>query len=85
MIEFIKDGKPAKTGELAEWDFDILPIELADLQAAGFDMPVLAFNEKELAQLLETDVKQGHTDPDQVPEPPDDAVTQPGDIRARLE
>ena len=69
-----------KSGELAEWDFDILPIELSELQGAGFDMELLGFGEKELAQLLEADVSQGMTDPDSVPEPPDEAITQPGDI-----
>ena len=69
-----------KTGEIAEWDFAILPIELAALQSAGFDLGSLAFSERELAKLLDTSVKQGLTDPDAVPEPPDDPVTQKGDL-----
>lgn len=69
-----------KTSDLAEWDYDILPIELSELQDAGFDMDLLAFDEKELVKLLDTDVTQGNTDPDAVPEPPDEAITQPGDI-----
>jgi len=71
-----------KSAELAEWDFDILPIELSELRATGFDMDILAFGEKELAQLLSDSVgiSQGMTDPDSVPEPPDEAITQPGDI-----
>jgi DNA modification methylase len=52
------------------------------LKAAGFDMEVLAFSDKELTQLLNlsTAVSQGLADPDSVPEPPDDPVTQKGDI-----
>ncbi|MCL2119651.1 MAG: DNA modification methylase [Planctomycetaceae bacterium] len=69
-----------KSGELATWDFEILPIELAELQEVGFDLDLLAFNEKELTQLLDVNVKQGETDPDDVPEPPDEPVTQKGDI-----
>ncbi|MBW1649037.1 MAG: chromosome partitioning protein ParB, partial [Deltaproteobacteria bacterium] len=30
-----------KTGELATWDFEILPIELAALQESGYDLDIL--------------------------------------------
>ena len=71
-----------KTGELATWDFEILPIELNELREAGVDLDVLAFDEEELGKLLTegAGVKEGLTDPDDVPEPPDEAVTQRGDI-----
>ena len=69
-----------KTGELAEWDMDILPIELSELRDVGFDMDVLAFDEKELAKLLAAPVQTGDTDPDHIPEPPDDPITQKGDL-----
>ena len=41
-----------KSGELADWDLEILPIELAELKETGFDMGVLAFGDKELTQML---------------------------------
>ena len=71
-----------KTGELSGWDFEILPIELAELQSSGFDLDMLAFDEEELGKLLNAgvDVKDGLTDPDDVPEPPDEAITKRGDI-----
>ncbi|MCL2745420.1 MAG: DNA modification methylase [Planctomycetaceae bacterium] len=69
-----------RTGEIAEWDLDILPVELSELQEAGFDMNVLAFSERELHKLLKSELKQGLTDPDAVPETPDKAVTQKGDL-----
>jgi DNA modification methylase len=71
-----------KTGELAEWDLEILPIELNELREGGFDMDVLAFDEEELGKLLSSaqGVTEGLTDPDSIPEPPDDPVTQKGDI-----
>jgi len=43
---------------------------------------VLAFGDEELAKLLNSagGITEGLTDPDSVPEPPDDPVTQPGDL-----
>ena len=69
-----------RTGENAEWDFDLLPIEIGALQDSGFDCELLGFDSDELAKLLDPGVEQGLTDPDEVPEPPDEAVTQPGDV-----
>jgi ParB-like chromosome segregation protein Spo0J len=69
-----------QTATLAEWDFELLPIELKDLQQAQYDLSVLGFDAEELAELLDGDVAEGLTDPDAVPEPPDAAITQRGDI-----
>lgn len=69
-----------KTGELAEWNFDLLPIEIAALEIADFDLNLLGFDSSELAKLMDPGVTEGLTDPDDVPAPPDDAITQPGDI-----
>lgn len=69
-----------QTATLAEWDFELLPIELKDLQQADYDLSVLGFDDEELAKLLDGDVAEGLTDPDSVPEPPDDPITQCGDI-----
>ncbi|MFW6106970.1 MAG: ParB N-terminal domain-containing protein, partial [bacterium] len=69
-----------QTNTLAEWDFELLPVELAELQSADYDLSVLGFDESELAKLLDGDVAEGLTDPDSVPEPPDEPITRPGDI-----
>jgi len=69
-----------KTAELAEWNMELLPIELGELKGAGIDWSLLGFDPDELAKLLDPGVKQGLTDPDDVPEPPDEAITQPGDL-----
>lgn len=69
-----------RTGENAEWDFDLLPIEIGELKSSGFDCELLGFSSDELAELLDPGVTQGLTDPDEVPEPPDEAVTQLGDV-----
>jgi len=69
-----------QTATIAEWDYELLPLELADLQAMNFEMNLLGFAEDELANLLNPDGKEGLTDPDDVPEPPDDPITQLGDL-----
>jgi len=69
-----------KTAELAEWNMELLPIELKDLQAADFDLSMLGFDQEELAKLLDGGVQGGLTDPDDVPAPPDEAITRPGDL-----
>ena len=38
------------------WDYDLLPIELADLQELDFDLDLLGFYADELAELLSGDV-----------------------------
>jgi len=69
-----------KTADLAVWDYELLPIELAELQGMDVDLGLLGFSKDELAKLLDPGVKEGLTDPDEVPEPPDEAITQPGDL-----
>jgi DNA modification methylase len=66
-----------QTASIATWDYDLLPLELAELQAAEFDLDLLGFAPDELTKLL---APAGLTDPDEVPEPPDEAVTKPGDL-----
>ena len=69
-----------KSGELATWDLELLPLELAELTDAGVDWSLLGFDADDLAQLLDPGVAPGLTDPDDVPEPPDEAITRPGDV-----
>ena len=69
-----------KTAELASWDMKLLPLELADLQEAGIDWSLLGFDEDDLASMLAGDVAPGLTDPDAVPEPPDEPTTKRGDL-----
>jgi len=69
-----------QSATLADWDYDLLPLELTDLQGMDFDLDLLGFDPDELAKILNPDLKEGLTDPDEVPEPPDEAVTQPGDL-----
>ncbi len=69
-----------KTAELAEWNYDLLPIELSQLAGLDFDLSLLGFDQDELAKLLGGELNEGLCDPDDIPAPPDEAITQPGDL-----
>ncbi len=69
-----------KTAEIADWNYDLLPIELSALQEANYDLGLLGFDADELAKLMDTGINEGLTDPDDVPLPPDEAITQAGDL-----
>jgi len=68
------------TQDLATWNFELLPGELVELQALDVDLGLLGFSEDELARLLDPGTKDGLCDPDDIPAPPDEATTQPGDL-----
>lgn len=55
-----------KVGELAEWDFDALKVELNGLP--DFDLTALGFDMDELAKVLGSERREGQTDADDVPE-----------------
>src|SRR6516164_8375582 len=69
-----------QTARLAEWDYERLPIELAELQGMDFDLDLTGFSADELTALLAPPPTAGLTDPDEIPDPPDEATTQPGDV-----
>jgi len=71
-----------KLAEMAEWDMELLPIELSELRGMDIDLGMLGFAPDELEKLLGAGIhgNEGLTDPDAVPDPPDAAVTQPGDL-----
>jgi DNA modification methylase len=67
-----------QTATIATWDDDKLALELIALQDAGFDLSLTGFSDVQLHELM-FEPSEGQTDPDAVPEPPDQAITQPGD------
>jgi DNA modification methylase len=69
-----------RSADLSDWNYDLLPIELSALKACDFDLGLLGFDQDELAKLLDPGVKDGRCDPDEVPAPPDEATTRPGDV-----
>ena len=62
----------------ADWDNDILALELSDLSAADYDLDILGFDNDEVGKLLKTET-EGLTDEDEVPEAPE-PITKLGDV-----
>jgi len=60
-----------RTAENAEWDVDLLPIELGELRDDGLDLKLLGFTDKELAEHLkefDTDLDGADADADEAAE-----------------
>ena len=63
----------------ATWNEGLLALELDTLTELDFDLDLLGFDD--LDALMDTgEPEEGLTDPDDVPEPPAEAITQPGDL-----
>lgn len=70
-----------RLNELAEWDNELLSLELEALTEADFDIGLLGFSDEELDELLDKSTgTEGNTDPDEVPEVPENPVTKLGDV-----
>ncbi len=63
----------------AGWDETLLAAELAALKEMDFDLGLVGFTDEELANLF-AELNDGNTDPDAVPEPPDEPVSVRGDV-----
>ena len=66
----------------ADWDEDLLRLELEELQLDDFDLSLTGFDDDEIAELLagqETTI-EGNTDEDAAPEVPVTPVSKPGDV-----
>ena len=68
-----------RVAQEAQWDNDLLKIELQDLDANGFDLSLTGFEVGEIAAFL-TEPTAGLTDEDAVPEVPVQPVTVLGDV-----
>ena len=71
-----------RSHEDSEWDDAFLSLEFADLKEADFDLGLTGFGGDEIVERMAAGGlgMPGLTDPDDVPEPPDEAITQPGDL-----
>jgi hypothetical protein len=63
----------------ADWDDELLKLELEELQASEFPLELTGFDAEDLNRLLETDGGSS-TEDDQVPEPPAEPITCPSDL-----
>src|SRR5216683_2329864 len=64
----------------ASWDPEQLRNELRELDFAGFDLGLIGFDPDQLETILAGLGSSGLTDPDSVPEVPEQPVTRPGDV-----
>ncbi len=73
-----------KLTERAGWDNELLSLELADLQEAGFDLELTGFDDGEIQALLAGESDEGIDSPDaadeELPAPPVTPVSKTGDI-----
>jgi len=69
-----------KLHELSEWDLELLPIELKELQGMDVDLCSLGFDLSELEKLLGVEAHEnaGQTDPDEIPDAPDQTRSERG-------
>ena len=67
----------------AGWDMEVLALEIGELGELGFDLSLLGFSDEQLAELTPEveELPPGEQgDPDEVPEPPAEPITKPGEI-----
>lgn len=64
----------------AGWDEELLSLELNGLEEDGFDTSLIGFDEKEMAQILSGNPKDGLTGDDELPEVSENAQTKEGNL-----
>lgn len=63
----------------ADWDMDMLRIELDDLKLDDFNLDFIGFDSSELADIFASG-NEGKTDEDDIPDAPERARSKPGDV-----
>lgn len=69
-----------RSNQEAEWDDELLKIELGDLESKGFNLELTGFDLDELNTLLLTDDNEACTADDIIPEMSEKIVTKSGDL-----
>lgn len=67
-----------KSATWADWDEELLSLELADLKDLEFDLALTGFDPSEIDELLFSSPPDAETD--HVPAPPQNPVSRPGDL-----
>jgi len=68
-----------RSAQETSWDDEFLSLELEELLTAKVDLALTGFDAEELDAILATPT-EGLTDPDEVPEPPEEPISKPGDL-----
>jgi DNA modification methylase len=69
-----------RMADFAEWDNEMLALELGEIGDLGFDLDLTGFTADEIAALMPLELEPGLTDEDSVPEVPEQPVTVLGDV-----
>lgn len=69
-----------RVSQEAEWDIDLLKLELSDLDGLDYDLLLTGFDDDELNGMLIEAVEEGLTDEDEVPPLPEQPVSVLGDV-----
>ena len=64
----------------ADWDNQMLALEIAEIGELGFDLDLTGFSPDEIAALMPIEITEGLTDEDEVPEAPAEPITKLGDV-----
>lgn len=69
-----------RVAQEAEWDEEMLAIELGELKGLDFDLSLTGFDSEELDKLIAEQLAEALTDEDTAPELQETAISKPGDI-----
>ena len=72
-----------RSAENADWDYDLLPMELSALRNADYDLSLIGFSGEELSRYLAPDEQTAGADgadPDEEPEPPVNPISKRGEV-----
>jgi len=64
----------------AGWDIELLRLEINDLRGLEFDVALTGFSTEVLDALMAASGTEGLTDPDAIPEAPEQPIAVPGDV-----